>query len=394
MTEGCCGVTGGGARSNTTVVHYRSGCYPAVLEFPCPWPPLSPRRRPPGAAGRWSRRPATPPLRPACSTYYWSADTARDELHAYVVEYLSDPGGVVALNETDFPKKRVHSTGMVQQYSGTLGRIANCQVGVFLAYTGPRSHTPLDWELYLPEDWTKDGTRLQAAGLAPDTPFATKPQLARRMLERVRAAGVPMAWVTGDTVYGHSRALRSWLEDAGLHHVLAVPRNEELWAGSDLWRVDEVHAAYGDREWHRLSAGTGSKGERWYDWQCWILAEPEEADWGHYLLFRRSCTDAEDWQAYAAFAPQGCDLDTLVAVAGRRWCIESAFEAAKQETGLDDYEVRSAHGWYRHATLALWALALLAVVRAAELDRPHPQKKSPGTPGLAAFKRARGLAAS
>jgi SRSO17 transposase len=201
-----------------------------------------------------------------------------------------------------------------------------------------------------------------------------------------------VAWVTGDTVYGHSRALRSWLEDEGLHHVLAVPRNEELWAGTDLWRVDEVHAAYGDRAWHRLSAGAGSKGERWYDWQCWILAEPEAADWGHYLLFRRACTAAHDWQAYVAFAPQGCDLETLVAVAGRRGCIEHAFEAAKQETGLDDYEVRSAHGWYRHVTLALWALALLAVVRAADLDRPHPQKKSPATHSLAAFKRARGLA--
>ncbi len=136
-----------------------------------------------------------------------------------------------------------------------------------------------------------------------------------------------------------------------------------------------------------MSAGAGSKGERWYDWQCWILAEPETADWGHYLLFRRSCTDPDDWQAYVAFAPRGCDLETLVGVAGRRWAIEYAFEAAKQETGLDDYEVRSAHGWYRHVTLAL-----LAVVRAAELDRPHPQKKSPRTHSLTAFKRSRGLA--
>ena len=97
-----------------------------------------------------------------------------------------------------------------------------------------------------------------------------------------------MAWVTGDTVYGRSRELRSWLEERGLHHVLAVPRNEELWAGTDLWRVDEVQAVHAQREWHRISAGAGSQGERWYDWQCWILAEPEDADWGHYLLFRRS----------------------------------------------------------------------------------------------------------
>ena len=322
----------------------------------------------------------------------WSADAARDALYAYVAEHLGDPEGVVAIDETGFPKKGTHSAGVAPQYCGTLGKVGNCQVGVFLAYIGFRGHTLLDRELYLTEGWTRDPDRLRAVGLAPDTPFATKPQLARRMLERTLDAGLPMAWVVGDTVYGHSRALRSWLEDRGLHHVLAVPRNEELWAGTDLWRVDEVQAVHRDREWHRLSAGAGSKGERWYDWQCWILAEPEDADWGHYLLFRRSVADGEDWQAYVAFAPQGCELETLVAVAGRRWAIEHAFEAAKQETGLDDYEVRSAHGWYRHVTLALWALALLAVVRAADLDRPHPQKKSPPTHSLAAFKRARGLA--
>ena len=175
-------------------------------------------------------------------------------------------------------------------------------------------------------------------------------------------------------------------------HVLAVPRNEELETGLNRWRADEVLAAHEDWAWHRMSAGPGSQGERGYDWQCWILAEPEDADGGRYLLFRRSCTDPDDWQAYAAFAPQGCDLETLVGVAGRRWSIEHAFEAAKQETGLDDYEVRSAHGWYRHVTLALWALALLAVVRAAALDRPDPQKKSPQRHSLTAFKRSRGLA--
>ena len=195
------------------------------------------------------------------------------------------------------------------------------------------------------------------------------------MLARVLEAGPSVAWVKGDTVYGRSRELRSWLEDRGLHHVLAVPRNEELEADTNRWRVDEVLATHGDREWHRLSAGAGSQGERWYDWQCWILSEPEDADWGRYLLFRRACTDPDDWQAYVAFAPQGCDLETLVAVAGHRWSIEHAFEAARQEVGLDDYEVRSAHGWYRHVTLAMWALALLAVMRSVDLDPPPAPKK-------------------
>ena len=296
------------------------------------------------------------------------------------------------IDETGFPKKGTHSAGVAPQYCGTLGKVGNCQVGVFLAYAGARGHTLLDRELYLPEAWTDDAARLQAVGLAPDTPFTTKPELARQMLARVLEAGPPVAWVTGDTVYGHARALRGWLEERGLHHVLAVPRNEELWAGNDLRRVDEVQAVHAHQAWHRISAGAGSKGERWYDWQCWVLAEPEEADWGHYLLLRRSLADPDDWQAYVAFAPQGCELETLVAVAGSRWRIEQAFETAKQETGLDDYEVRSAHGWYRHVTLALWALALLAVVRAADRARPDPQKKSPETNSLAAFRRARGLA--
>ena len=164
-----------------------------------------------------------------------------------------------------------------------------------IVYIGARGHTLLDRELYLSEDWTDDPAQRQAVGLALDTPFATKPALARRMLERVLEAGSPMAWVTSDTVYGHTRGLRSWLEDRGLHHVLAVPRNEELWAGTDLWHVDEVQAVHAQRAWHRISAGAGSREERGYDWQCWVLAEPKDADWGHYLLFRRALADPDDW---------------------------------------------------------------------------------------------------
>ena len=227
--------------------------------------------------------------------------------------------------------------------------------------------------------------------LAPDTPLATKPQLARHMLARVLEAGPPVAWVTGDTVYGRSRALRSWLEDEGLHHVLAVPRNDELWAGHDLWRVDEVQAVHAHREWYRISAGAGSKGERWYDWQCWVLAEPEDAARGHYLLLRRSLANPDNWQAYVAFAPQDCDLMLLVAVAGRRWCIEHAFESAKQETGLDDYEVRSARLVPARDPGPLSpGPAGRGASRGPGASRPP--KKSPGPPSLRAFRRSRGLA--
>ena len=248
----------------------------------------------------------------------WSVDQARDELYAYVAEHLGAPEGVVVIDETGFPKQGTHSAGVARQYCGALGKIGNCQVGVFLTYTGPHGHTLLDRELYLPAAWTADPVRLQAVGLAPDTPFATKPQLAQRMLARVRDAELPVAWVTGDTLYGRSTDLRRWLEDAGQHHVLAVSRNESQWGDWDIWTPEVVHVIHAGQEWYRLSAGAGSKGERWYDWQCWVLTEPEGADWGRYLLFRRSLADPDAWQAYVAFAPQGCDLETLVAVAGSR----------------------------------------------------------------------------
>ena len=319
----------------------------------------------------------------------WSADAARDKLYAYVAEHLGDSEAVVVIDEMGFPKKGDHSAGVARQYCETLGQVVNCQVGVFLAYAGARGHTLLDRELYLPETWTDDGARLQAVGLAPDTPFATKPQLAQRMLARVREAGLPVAWVTGDTVYGCSADLRRWLEDRGVYHVLAVPRNEPLGGGLGGWTPEAIH---GDREWHRLSTGAESKGERGYDWQCRVLTAPEDVDGEHYLLLRHTPADPDAWQAYVAFAPQGCDPGMLVAVAERRWSVEHAFEAARQEVGLDDYEVRSAVGWYRHVTLALWALALLAVVRAADLARPDLQERSSRTHSLAAFKRGRGLA--
>ena len=296
------------------------------------------------------------------------------------------------IDETAFLKKGAHSAGVARQYSGTAGRVENCQVGVFLAYAGARGYTLLDAELYLPKGWTREPARLQGVGLASDTPFATKPQLAQRLLARAQAAGVSLAWVVGDTVYGHSGKLRAWLEARDQAYLLAVPAHENFLVGRYEIVVGEVHASLAEEDWQRLGAGPGSKGERWYDWQCLVLAEAADADKGYCLLFRRSCTQPEKWQAYLVWGPQACDVPTLVRVAGSRWRIESAFEMAKQEVGLDEYEVRNARGWDRHMILALWALALLSVVRAASLPPPDPQKKPAGPGSLASFRRARGLA--
>ena len=328
----------------------------------------------------------------------WSPEAGRDALLAYVVDHLADRAGVGIIDETGFLKKGTHSAGVARQYSGTAGRIENCQIGVFLAFAGARGAVLVDRELYLPEAWTNDPARLQAAGLAPDTPLATKPERARRMLARALDAGLSLAWVTGDSVYGHSADLRRALEDRGQAYVLAVPGHEQVWWGWRQPAVSAIHAALAEGDWQRRSAGPGSKGERWYEWQ-WLRTEMAVVGDGdppaprvRSLLFRRSCTDPDDWTAYRVHAPRDTALDTVVRVAGTRGCIESGFEAAKQEVGLDEYEVRSATGWYRHMTLALWALALLAVVRAADLARPDPQKKSPDTNSLAAFRRSRGLA--
>ena len=310
--------------------------------------------------------------------------------------HLGPADGVGIIDETGFLKQGTHSAGVARQYAGTAGRIAHGQVGVFLDYAGPRGHTLVDRERYLPEAWTNDPDRLQAVGLAPDTPFATKPPRARRLLARALDAGLPLAWVTGDSVYGHSSDLRQWLEARGQSYVLAVPANEHVRVGFRQVQVQEVRAPLPDADGETRACGLGAKGPRLYDWQCRVLAEPADAAWGRYLLFRRACAEPDDGQAYFVYAAprQACTLETLVRVASTRRCLARAFEDAKQETGLDAYAVRSATGGYRHVTRALWALALLAVRRATTRpDAAPPVTKKPRG-RLAAFRRSRGLASA
>ena len=162
----------------------------------------------------------------------WDADAVRDALRAYVVEHLGDPGAVLVVDETGFLKKGGKSVGVQRQYSGTAGRIENCQIGVFLAYAAPQGRAFLDRALYLPKEWAADAARREEAGVPATVEFRTKPQLARAMLERALAAGVPAGWVTGDEVYGGDRRLRVWLEERGVAHVLAVKASEPLWAAT------------------------------------------------------------------------------------------------------------------------------------------------------------------
>jgi SRSO17 transposase len=324
----------------------------------------------------------------------WDADAVRDDLRSYIIEHLGAPPGVLVIDETGFLKKGRFSAGVARQYSGTAGRIENCQIGVFLAYASARGQVLLDRELYLPKEWMSDRPRCDRAGIPKPRPFATKPELARQMLERARSAGVPAAWGTGDSVYGDNRRLRLWLESQEQAYVLAVSGKEYVWLSWQQRQVKTVLATLPAAGWTRCSAGAGTKGPRWYDWRWLPLAAPLHPEWHRWLLVRRSVSDPTDLTAYVVFAPHTTTLPEAVQVAGTRWTIESCFEAAKGEVGLDHYEVRSWTGWYRHITLAMWALALLAVLRAAHLPVAPGQKKggSRATPSsLARFKTSRGL---
>jgi SRSO17 transposase len=323
----------------------------------------------------------------------WDAEAVRDEVRMYVVEHLGAAEAVLVVDETGFLKKGTHSVGVARQYSGTAGRIENCQIGVFLAYASPRGRAFLDRALYLPRDWAEDAGRREAAGVPPDIAFRTKPHLARAMLEGAFDAGVPAAWVTGDEVYGGDRRLRVWLEDRRVAHVLAVKCTEPLWAATARGPAQVTAAALAAgalaAAWQRLSAGDGAKGPRRFDWVRVAIRPLADPDWDYWLLARRSLSDASDLAYYVCFAPAGTILAELVRIAGMRWTIEDGFAAAKGEVGLDHYEVRRWDGWHRHVTLCLLALAFLVTTqtRANAVGRPPPSRSS-----LAAFRARRGLA--
>ena len=299
--------------------------------------------------------------------YRWDADLVGADLRDYVVEHLGDADGVLVVDETGFLKKGEKSVGVQRQYSGTAGRIENCQIGVFLAYAGAKGRTLLDRELYLPQVWAENRERRWEAGVPEDVVFRTKPQLAQLMLGRALELGVPFAWFTGDEVYGSDRKLRLWLEREEIPHVTAIKSNEKLWALTDRGplqvRADWLASGVDQANWVRCSAGNGSKGPRVYDWAAVDIRPLREPGKGHWLLARRSIAKPGELAYYVCFGPAGTTLEELVRVAGTRWTIEECFEEAKGEVGLDQYEVRRWDGWYRHITLAMLAHAYLTVIR-------------------------------
>ena len=294
----------------------------------------------------------------------WDANAARDQLRDYVLEELSSPEAVLIVDETGFVKKGRHSAGVKRQYTGTAGRIENSQVGVFLCYGSDKGAVLVDRELYIPQEWASDRERRSEAGIPETVEFATKPELARRMIGRALDSGATAAWVAADEVYGHDSKLRRFLEGRQMAYVLAVASDQRLWQSDFMQhRVDAIARSLPTSRWKRLSAGFGSKGERLYDWALVPLSKQD--GWARALLVRRSIEEKPECAYYLCYAPSGNDtIETLVRVAGERWKIEQAFETAKGECGLDHYEVRHWQGWYRHITLSMLAHAVLSVLRA------------------------------
>jgi SRSO17 transposase len=302
--------------------------------------------------------------------YRWDAEQVRDDLRAYVLEHLAHPSGVFVADETGFLKKGTMSAGVQRQYSGTAGRIENCQLGVFLTYVSARGRALIDRELYLPASWTEDRERCVQAGIGAEVEFATKPLLAQRMLERVLQAGVEVGWFTADEAYGDNPGLRAWLENNDLNYVMAVSCDQRFSTPRGPMRADELARSAPRKGWQRLSAGRGSKGHRLYDW---LLLDPGTDE--HLLLVRRSISKPSDLAYYICHTRAPVPLAELVRVAGSRWGVEETFQFAKNETGLDHYQVRKYDAWYRHITLSMLAAAFLAVT--AQAERVREEKGAP-----------------
>jgi SRSO17 transposase len=305
--------------------------------------------------------------------YSWDADAVRDDLRGYVLDHLGDPSGVMVADETGFLKKGIKSAGVQRQYSGTAGRIENCQLGVFLTYVSSRGRALVDRELYLPEkSWCEDRARCEQAGIGEDVGFATKPELAQRMLERARDAGALFSWFTANEAYGDNPGLRAYLEDHDINYVMAISCDQRFSAPTGRVRADELARMAPKRGWQRLSAGQGSKGQRLYDW---LFIDPGNDI--HQLLIRRSISKPSELAYYIIHSNTPAPLAELVRVAGSRWGVEETFQFAKNETGLDHYQVRKYQAWYRHITLSMLAAAFLAVTAHTERilqekGAPHP----------------------
>jgi SRSO17 transposase len=317
----------------------------------------------------------------------WDADALRDIAGDYALETLVDEDAVLVIDETGFLKQGKASCGVARQYTGSAGKIANCQIGVFASYVSRHGHAFIDRALYLPKEWTDDPARLKAAHVPSDVRFATKPKIARRMIARALAAKVAFSFVAADSVYGAGE-IETLLRRAGKGYVLGVASNHVFRSWGKPQPVAGAASAIAQSlptaAWRRLSSGHGTKGPRWHDWAYIELADLDASDyndalageWTRGLLIRRNIAD-DSLAFFSTWCPKGASMQKLVSVEGHRWAIEDSFETAKNELGLDHNETRSWHGWHRHVSLVMLAFAMMAVIRHRANSRPSPKKTRP-----------------
>ena len=313
----------------------------------------------------------------------WDADALRDIVGDYVLETLADPEAVLVIDETGFLKQGKASCGVRRQYTGSAGKVTNCQIGVFATYVSRHGHAFVDRALYLPKVWTDDPPRMAAARVPETVTFATKPDLALKMIHRAIAKDTPFAWVAADSVYGVGD-IEMALRRAGKGYVLGVNSNHHFrsWSGKPplSGTAEEIACDLDPSAWKRLSAGEGTKGPRLHDWAYCELADLDAAEydedrsgaWTRGLLIRRNIADG-DLAFFTTWCPAGTGVETLVKVEGHRWAIEDSFETAKNELGLDHNETRSWHGWHRHVSLVMLAFAMMAAIR-RHANTPPPPK--------------------
>lgn len=318
----------------------------------------------------------------------WDANRVRDVVREYVYRALHDEQDALVLDETGFLKKGKKSAGVKRQYTGTAGKVENCQVGVFLAYVSPKGHALIDRELYVPEDWVADAARCEEAGIPKGVEFATKPMQGKQMLERAFEAGIRPQWVLGDEVYGGDPKLADWLDARRQPYILAVRKNHVVGCNGQPWEVGAIPPHIKGQNWHIRSAGNGSKGPRLYEWDA-VAVDGSLPGHRRWVLFRRGLDEKHELAYYNVLAPEEADLVDMVQGAGARWGVEESFEQAKGEVGLDQYQVRRWAGWYRHITLSMMALAYLVVTRHVTVA-PEPVVADPdgGTDDTAAIPSA------
>ncbi len=326
----------------------------------------------------------------------WDADAARDRLQQFVSETFGDEEGIGVVDETSFRKYGTHSVGVARQYLGAVGKLENGQVATVLSYAAKGAHVFLDRRLYLPEEWAWNRQRRAEARVPEEVRFETKPEQAIAMLVHAWERGVPMRWVTGDEVYGDSPRLRETIQAHGRFYVLAVSANTRVWTerpeveepqeqtggrprlalrvaseAPKARMVSEVVASLPSQAWKRMAVMQGEKGPIAYDWARTRVVESRDRLPGPdvWLLARRSLTDPKQLAYYLAYVPPRTSFETKVRIASSRYTVEQCIEEAKGETGLDEYEVRFWHSWYRHITLSMMAHAWLASIRLLEREK-------------------------